>query len=118
MKLLPQTLAKVRVPRAGPGRPRSRLRRLIADGAYDCDALRKELKRRGTELIAPHRRNRRRQPLQDGRSFRRYRRRWKIERTIGWLQNFRRLVVRYERHSNMFRAFLHVACMLITLRQL
>ena len=37
-------------------------------------------------------------PAEDGRSLRRYRRRWKIERLFGWLQNFRRLVTRYE-HS-------------------
>jgi transposase len=31
---------------------------------------------------------------QDGRALRRYRQRWKIERTFAWLSNFRRLVVR------------------------
>ncbi|MEE8424565.1 MAG: transposase, partial [Elusimicrobiota bacterium] len=29
--------------------------------------------------------------------YERYKKRWIIERTIGWLQYFRRLVVRYER---------------------
>jgi transposase len=39
-------------------------------------------------------------------------------RTFAWLGNFRRLVVRGERHITMYRAFFHVACLLITLRQL
>ena len=75
------------------------------------------LKKRGIELICPHRSNRKRPSLQDGRSLRRYRRRWTIERTVAWLGNFRRLVVRYERKSKMFLAFLKVACLMITLRQ-
>ena len=41
-----------------------------------------------------------------------------IERLFAWLGNFRRLVVRYERKSRMFQAFVHVAFMLIALRQL
>jgi transposase len=116
--LVEDTLGMIRVPRAGPGRPRTRLRRLIADKAYDCDPLRERLARRGVELIAPHRRNRVRPKTQDGRALRRYRRRWHVERTFAWLQHFRRLVTRYERHSRIFLAFIHVACMLITLRHL
>jgi transposase len=41
-----------------------------------------------------------------------------VERTFAWLGNFRRLVVRWERKINMYQAFFHVACLLITLRQL
>ncbi len=54
VKLLRRTLATVRVPRKGRGRPRSRLRRVIAAKAYDSDQARRELKRRGSELICPH----------------------------------------------------------------
>jgi transposase len=35
--------------------------------------------------------------------------RWKIERLFAWLQNFRRLVVRYERHVDNFLGMLHLA---------
>jgi transposase len=114
--LIESTLAQVAVPRAGRGRPRKNPERLIYDRAADNDALRARLKRRGIELICPNRCNKR-VKTQDGRKLRRYKRRWKIERTIAWLQNFSRLVVRYERHTKMFRAFLHVACLIITLRQ-
>jgi transposase len=116
--LIESALETVAVPRPGRGRPRKNPERLIYDQAADSDPLRQRLEKRGIELISPHRRNRVKPKTQDGRSLRRYRRRWKIERTIAWLFNFRRLVVRYEHKITMFSAFVHVACMLVTLRQL
>jgi transposase len=110
------TLAQVKVPRAGRGRPRMRPPRIIADRGYDSDPLRRRLRRRGIELIAPYRRWKRQKPFQDGRKLRRYRRRWKIERTMAWLGNFRRLQVRQDRILSVFEGFCHVACLLITLR--
>jgi transposase len=117
VKLIESTLEQVAVPRSGPGRPRKNPPRLIYDRAADSDPLRERLRRRGIELICPHRENRTKPKLQDGRSLRRYRRRWKIERTIAWLGNYRRLVVRYERNTKMFLAFVQIACLMITLRQ-
>jgi len=116
--LLEPALDTIAVPRRGPGRPRKNPERVVYDKACDSDPLRKRLARRGIELICPHRRNRVKPPLQDGRKLRRYRRRWKVERTFAWFGNFRRLVVRWERLSRMYQAFFHVACLLITLRQL
>ena len=60
--------------------------RLIGDRAYDSDSLDSRLSARGIEMIAPHRRNRRKRPTQDGRPLRRYKRRWKIDRLFAWLQ--------------------------------
>ena len=91
--------------------------RLIGDNAYESDRLDAELARRGVELIAPHRRTRT-QRTQDGRPLRRYRRRWKVERLFAWFQNFRRIVVRYERFAENFLGMLHLACCLILLRGL
>jgi transposase len=91
---------------------------VIADRGYDSDALRRRLLRRGTELIVPYCRGRIRRPFQDKRKLRRYRRRWKIERTNAWLQNFRRIQVRYDRILSVFQAFFHCACLVITLRHL
>lgn len=110
------TLAAVRVPRAGRGRPRMRPQRIIADRGYDSDPLRRRLHRRGIELIVPYRWNKRNKPYQDGRKLRRYRRRWKIERTFAWFGNFRRLQVRQDRILSVFEGFCHLACLLITLR--
>jgi len=45
-------------------------RRLIGDRAYDSDPLDEALARQGIELIAPHRKNRKRAATQDGRSLR------------------------------------------------
>jgi transposase len=93
-------------------------RRLIYDRAADGDPLRLRLRKRRIELICPHRDNRVKPPLQDGRALRRYRsHRWKIERSISWLQNFRRLVTRYEHHENLFLGFVQLACLIIVLRR-
>jgi transposase len=116
--LIESTLEQVAVPRKGRGRPRKNPKRLIYDKAADSDPLRDRLAKRGIDLICPHRENRTKPKRQDGRKLRRYKRRWKIERSISWVANFRRLVVRYEREITMFRAFVHVACLLIALRKL
>jgi transposase len=91
---------------------------VIADKAYDSDPLRQRLARRGLELIAPHRKNRKKPHTHDGRKLHRYRRRWKAERTFAWFGNFRHLVVRWERSLTMYLAFFHLACLLITLNRL
>ena len=118
VKLVEATLATVRVGRRHhAGRPRQKPERLIADRGYDSDPLRRQLARRGIELIAPHHKNRTRPPTQDGRAFRRYKRRWIVERTIGWLGNYRRLVVRYDRSLTIYQAFFHIACFMIVLRR-
>jgi transposase len=118
VKLVEQALDHIAVRPADEGQPPPRPKRLICDKAYDSDALRERLKGRGIDLICPHRKNRKRAATQDGRKLRRYKRRWKVERAFAWLGNFRRLVVRYERSLKLYRAFFHVALVLITLRQL
>jgi transposase len=97
---------------------RRRIGRLIYDRAADSDPLRDRLERQGTELICPHRKNRRKPSTQDGRKLRRYKRRWKVERSISWVQNFRRIVTRYEYHSHLFHGFVKLACLVITLNRL
>jgi len=85
--------------------------RLIYDKAADSEPQRERLAARGIDLISPHRRNRKRHPTQDGRKLRRYKRRYKVERTIAWLQSFRRLVTRYEYHTHLFKGFAQLACL-------
>jgi transposase len=119
VKLAEITLGSICVPnRRRRGRPRHTPQRLIADKAYDSDPLRQHLKKRGIELIVPHKANRVCKPTQDGRALRRYRKRRKIERTDAWLGNFRHLVVRYDRLLHIYEAFLHIACLVIVLRRL
>jgi transposase len=90
--------------------------RLIGDKAYESVPLDAELAAVGVELSAPHKANRKRTVTQDGRSLRRYKRRWKVERLFAWLQNFRRILVRYEYHDDNYLGFVHLGCILILLR--
>jgi len=93
------------------------IRRLIDDRAADADWLRDALEHRHIELVCPHRRGRKRPGRQDGRKLRRYRHRWIVERSISWLFNYRRLIVRHERHSHLFEGFVTLACCLIVLNR-
>ena len=91
--------------------------KLVGDKAYDSDKLDHQLlDERGVEMIAPHRRGRKKARTQDGRKLRCYRRRWKVERLFAWLQNFRLLVVRYEYHVENFLTMIHLGCVKILLR--
>ena len=91
---------------------------LIADRAYDSDPLRATLAERGIDLIAPHRKNRTAAPTNDGRKLRRYKRRWKIERTFAWLHSYRRTVTRFERSIQRFDGFVSLACAFIALNKM
>ncbi|NOG53802.1 MAG: transposase [Planctomycetes bacterium] len=92
--------------------------RVIGDKAYDSDQLDEQLANEGVELISPHRSNRRPEnKTQDGRALRRYKKRWRVERTIAWIQHFRRLCIRWEKSTMLFAGFLHFACALLLLRE-
>jgi transposase len=96
--------------RGRPGRPRRRPEALVADRAYDHDRYRAELRRRGIRpQIA-----RRQTPHGSGLG----RVRWPVERSLSWLHQFRRLLVRFERRAEMHEAFLRLGCCLICLRKL
>ena len=91
---------------------------LIGDKAYDSDKLDENMARMGVEFISPHRCNRKlANKTQDGRKLRRYKRRWTVERTIGWLQNYRRLCIRWEKSTAMFQGFLNLTCSLLLMKE-
>jgi transposase len=116
--LLARTLDAVKMTqRRGARRRPTKPLRLIADRGYDSNAARALLVKRSIEPIIPRRQNNKVATHQDGRKLRRYKRRWIIERTNSWLQNFRRLVVRYERSVQNFTALVHMACVLMTLKK-
>jgi transposase len=87
------------------GRPRKRPAKLHADKAYDSKPLREELRRRSiTPRIA-------RRGIESSERLGRHR--WVVERTLAWLNRYRRLRIRYERRADMHLAFLHIGCALI-----
>ena len=98
---------------------REKPERLVGEKAYDSDPLDEALlEQQGIEMIAPHRKNRKKKKTQDGSKLRRYKkRRWKIERLFAWLQNFRRLVVRYEYKDENFLGMAQLGCIVILLRK-
>jgi IS5 family transposase len=113
-QLADATLATVRVPQK-QGRPRTRPKELVADKAYDSQDFRQRLRRRGMKPTIPtvERRQRRRpkrgRPIKTGAS---YGQRWKVGRCFAWMDNCRRLVVRYERLVAHYQAFCLMAIIL------
>ena len=75
---------------------KAKITKVGGDKADDSDPLDKELKAKGIELIAPHKRKRRKPKTQDGRKLRHDKHRWTVERFFAWLQNFRKCMIRYE----------------------
>ena len=85
---------------------------LCLDAAYDSEEVREELEARGYEPhnISPadkkkrgERKGARRHP--GGRA-----RRWVVERAHSWLNRSRRLLVRWEKKTENYLAFIHLAC--------
>jgi transposase len=54
---------------------------------------------------------------QEGRTLRRYKRRWTVERTISWTQNFRRVCIRYDKSTAVFQGFLHLGWAILLIKQ-
>jgi IS5 family transposase len=90
---------------------------LIYDKAADSDELRDRLAARGIDLICPHRENRTKPKRQDGRTLRRHRQRWKIERTNSWLHNYGRFIIRKDRLAVMFLGWTQLACLFTILKR-
>lgn len=85
-----------------PGTP------VVADKGHDSDTLRDEVEEDGCRLIVPHRRNRVKPTRNDGRRLRRYRRRWKVERTNAWVHCYRGLAVRWSYYSFLYTGMVYI----------
>jgi hypothetical protein len=93
--------------------PSSRRRRpgkLDADKGYDSTANRAYLRRRGIKARIARR------GIES--STRLGRHRWRVERALSWLSCYRRLVVRWDRDSGQFFAFVLLACALVCFKRL
>ncbi len=115
-----EVLAKVRVPRQGRGRPKTRILELALDRAFDSQELRRRLRRRGIRASIPERKRcgKRRQKGPKPKLYPASKRRWQVERVNAWMDNFRGLVVRYERKSAHYLAYATFAAIMICLRVL
>lgn len=91
---------------------------VLADKAYDSDPLRADLASGGFRLLARHRKNRTKPPVNDGRRLRRLKRRWVVERSFAWLKSFRRVATRYEVLAHLYDGFVALACAFIALGRL
>ncbi len=92
------------------GRPRNRPKQVIADRGYDHDKYRRLVWKRGIKPVIARR------ATEHGSGLGVYR--WVVERTFGWLHQFRRLRTRYERDPKMHQAFMHLGCAIICWRYL
>ncbi|HEY6371216.1 MAG TPA: transposase [Candidatus Sulfotelmatobacter sp.] len=78
---------------------------VLGDRGYDAEAIREGLRgRRIVPWLA--KRN-----TEHGSGLGRWR--WVVERTFAWLNQFRRLRVRYEKRADIHEAFLSLACALL-----
>ena len=90
------------------GRPRKRPTKLHADKGCDYPRCRRALRKRGIiPRIA-------RKGIESSERLGRHR--WVVERTLSWLNRFRRLTIRYERREDIHQAFLNLGCALICFR--
>jgi IS5 family transposase len=99
------SIRPIRGPRGRPGRPRKRPEKLHADKGYDYPRCRRALRKRGIKARIARR--------GVDSSQRLGRHRWVVERTLAWLNRYRRLKVRYERRADIHQAFLDLGCALI-----
>ncbi len=98
----------LRLPDKRRGRPRKRPVKLHTDKGYDFPRCQRTLRQRGIiPRIA-------RRGIESSERLGRFR--WIVERTLSWLNRFRRLKVRYERRADIHQAFLTLGCALICWR--
>ena len=107
---------RVKVPRS-PGRLRQRPASLAADKGYGSADFWWELRRRRIRPSIPRRtwKRRHRKPGRAPVVHETSLRRWKIERSHGWLENWWRLVNRHDWYTKSYFAFLIIACFMVTL---
>jgi transposase len=79
---------------------------LLADKAYDTDAIRDDLKKRGIKPVIPPKSNRK---VMIRYSKRLYRERNCIERVIGHLKINRAIATRYDQLTDSFLGMLYIA---------
>jgi transposase len=78
---------------------------ILGDRAYDAEIIREGLRARHILPLLAMRRTKHGSGLGQWR--------WVVERTFAWLNQFRRLRVRYDKRADIHEAFLSLGCALI-----
>jgi transposase len=115
--MLVEVLADIRVPRLGPGRPRTTPREVLADRAYSTGPVRDHLRSRGIKAVIPEKKDtaaaRRRRGSAGGRpralDAETYKRRNVVERSFALVKQWRALATRYDKLAITYRAALVLA---------
>jgi transposase len=122
-KQLALTLARVRVPRPGRGRPRQRVGRVLLDKGYSYQRCQTALRRHKIAALIPERRDQAarraargprcgRPPYFDAVQYRR--RRW-VERCINRLKQWWAVATRYENRTSHYLGLVTLAAIMIWL---
>jgi transposase len=115
------TLERIQVPRSGPGRPRSRPERVIADKGYPSRANRAYLARRGIKATMPDRADQQANRARKGSAGGRpptfdaliYKRRNVVERSFQQLKQWRGIAMRTDKTARNYHAGITLAAALI-----
>ncbi|WP_425588750.1 IS5 family transposase [Streptomyces thinghirensis] len=121
---LTAVLEKIRVPRTGPGRPRTRPDSLAADKAYSNGPCRTYLRRRGIRHTIPEKSDSQAARLRKGsrggrppgNDEERYKKRNTVERAINKLKQSRAVATRYDKRGYVFLGTATAAALIIWLR--
>jgi len=117
-------LARLKIARRGPGRPRTRPGRVLGDKAYSSAAIRSRLRRRRIKATIPEPadqvKNRRRHGRRGGRprgfDAAAYKQRNVVERAFCQLRQHRAVATRYDKRDFVWRGTVDVASIRIWLR--
>ncbi|GHE14554.1 IS5 family transposase [Streptomyces alanosinicus] len=117
-------MEKIRVPRTGLGRPRTRPDSVSADKAYSNRRTRAYLRKRGIRHVIPEKAdqaaNRVKRGSRGGRppgfDKERYKKRNVVERAINKLKGFRAVATRYDKRGHVFLGTVTLAAIVIWLR--
>lgn len=117
-------MARLRIRRRGPGRPRTRPGRLLADKAYSNQAIRSHLRRRRIKAVIPEKRDQQKARVGKGSAGGRppgfnpeaYKQRNTAERVVNRLKAFRAVAMRTDKREFVYNGTVDVAAIKIWLR--